>query len=164
MAAGLQVEGLERVLRKVDPKLLAGPLRRFFDRAGITVRNAAAKRAPVDTGRLRASLAYEVDPAPLPLWAKVGTNVEYAPYMEFGTGVFAEGEGGGRHWPPGEALSAWAGKHGFASGFAAAAAIGKRGGLEPRRYLRGGLEESLAAISGLLDRLLAEIKAAWEAR
>lgn len=42
-----------------------------------------AKRAvPVDTGKLRASLQGEMTG---PTSGQVGTNIEYAPYVEFGT-------------------------------------------------------------------------------
>ena len=41
----------------------------------------AKKKSPIDTGRLRASLTHEVRN----MIGKVGTNVEYAPFVEFGT-------------------------------------------------------------------------------
>lgn len=41
----------------------------------------AKKKAPVDTGNLRASISMEVDG----LEGTVGTNVEYAPFVEYGT-------------------------------------------------------------------------------
>ena len=48
---------------------------------------------PVDTGRLRNSISHQVEGNTV----AVGTNVEYAPYLEFGTGQFAEN--GGRPTP-----------------------------------------------------------------
>jgi hypothetical protein len=39
--------------------------------------NDARLWAPVDTGRLKSSLAKEIDPQPAPLWARIGTNVEH---------------------------------------------------------------------------------------
>lgn len=50
----------------------------------------------VDTGNLRSSIVKAVDNSKLN--GTVSTNVEYAPYIEFGTGRFAEG-GGGRSTP-----------------------------------------------------------------
>lgn len=51
----------------------------------------------VDTGNLRNSIDYEVNEKQLSV--KIGTNVEYAPYLEFGTGEFAEnGEGRKGGW------------------------------------------------------------------
>lgn len=48
---------------------------------------------PVDTGHLRGSIAYSVEGDEV----YIGTNVEYAPYVEFGTGEYAES--GGRKTP-----------------------------------------------------------------
>lgn len=45
--------------------------------------HTAAKKAPVDTGRLKNSISYAVNPADHK--AYIGTNVPYAPYQEFGT-------------------------------------------------------------------------------
>lgn len=49
----------------------------------------------VDTGRLKNSLTHEV--VPDEAMVEVGTNVEYAPYVEYGTGKYADG--GGRTTP-----------------------------------------------------------------
>lgn len=46
------------------------------------VRNRALRLAPVDTGRLRQSVSVQQT---VPLVFRVGTNVEYAPHVEFGT-------------------------------------------------------------------------------
>lgn len=50
--------------------------------AGATIVEAEAKvRAPVDTGQLRNSISYEVGESE----AKIGTIVDYAVYVEYGT-------------------------------------------------------------------------------
>lgn len=58
-----------------------------FDRAlekiGLTAERYAANLCPVDTGRLRNSITSAVDSGEKA--AYIGTNVEYAPYVEFGT-------------------------------------------------------------------------------
>lgn len=54
----------------------------------------AKELCPTDTSRLKNSISHQVDDDTV----YVGTNVEYAPYVEFGTGKFAEG-GGGRPTP-----------------------------------------------------------------
>lgn len=46
---------------------------------------------PVDTGNLRNSMTHQVDMEDKVVY--VGTNVQYAPYVEFGTGLYAD-EGG----------------------------------------------------------------------
>jgi hypothetical protein len=76
MEARLKVIGLRELILKTNPKLLARPLRRFFERAYTRLEGAGKRRAPVDMGRLRNSLTHEVDRHLLPLWAKVGTNVK----------------------------------------------------------------------------------------
>ena len=81
----VHIEGLEEALRKLSPSLYAEPLRRFWLRCSAVVQGRAKERSPVDTGRLRASLVYEVDAATPPLYAKVGSDVFYAPFQEFGT-------------------------------------------------------------------------------
>jgi|SRR5690606_5872219 len=53
------------------------------NQTGLAVTRKAKQRAPVDTGRLRASIQIQIYPNGLT--ADVGTNVEYAPYVEFGT-------------------------------------------------------------------------------
>ncbi len=45
------------------------------------IRNEAVIRCPVDTGRLRASIIVSEEPNKV----IVGTNVKYAPYVEYGT-------------------------------------------------------------------------------
>lgn len=57
--------------------------------SAINIQTGAKRRCAVDTGRLRSSIV--IEPASAPGYAlKVGTKVFYAPYIEWGTGVFAE--------------------------------------------------------------------------
>ena len=55
--------------------------RRGLEAIGLTAERHAKKEAPVDTGRLRNSIAHAVKGDA----AYIGTNVEYAPYVELGT-------------------------------------------------------------------------------
>lgn len=55
-------------------------------RLAIRVQNEARSRAPVDTGRLRSSIqAGQIQRDDLGAFIEVGTNVEYAGFVEFGT-------------------------------------------------------------------------------
>ena len=54
-----------------------------LEEIGLLAENYAAKKCPVDTGNLRGSITYEVDAAGNAVY--IGTNVEYAPYVELGT-------------------------------------------------------------------------------
>lgn len=65
-----------------------------LNKACLVVENEAKRLCPVDTGDLRNSITHEVDDGV----GIVGTNKEYAPYVEFGTGIFAV-EGNGRDTP-----------------------------------------------------------------
>lgn len=50
---------------------------------GLTAERYAKEICPVDTGRLRASISHARDDNA----AYIGTNVEYAPYVELGTSI-----------------------------------------------------------------------------
>ena len=65
-----------------------------LNKACLVVENEAKRLCPVDTGDLRNSITHEVDDDV----GIVGTNKEYAPYVEYGTGIFAV-EGNGRDTP-----------------------------------------------------------------
>lgn len=62
----------------------------------IAIQNSAKLRAPADSGRLRNSIAISFENDGVS--GVVGTNLEYAPYVEFGTGIYAAG-GAGRKTP-----------------------------------------------------------------
>lgn len=76
-------------------KTLREAVRRGLEKIGLAAESYAKKLCPVDTGNLRNSITHKVDekePA-----AYVGTNIEYAPYVELGTG--SENVAGGRPTP-----------------------------------------------------------------
>lgn len=54
-----------------------------LEEIGLLAEGYAAEKCPVDTGNLRASITHEVDTAGNAVY--IGTNVEYAPYVELGT-------------------------------------------------------------------------------
>lgn len=69
---------------------------RGLERCGMQGESYAKDLVPVDTGNLRNSITHEVitsEPSVI-----IGTNNEYAAYVELGTGEYAEG-GGGRPTP-----------------------------------------------------------------
>jgi len=55
-------------------------------RIGSRARDIASTEAPVDTGRLRGSISHMEGRDGSTYWAQIGTNLEYAPYVEYGTG------------------------------------------------------------------------------
>lgn len=54
-------------------------------RAGLAVQSEARKLCPVDTGRLRASIVSVPSKDSRGPYVDVGTNVDYAPFVEYGT-------------------------------------------------------------------------------
>lgn len=146
MPIDIEVTGLletQRKMTQVARDLYGAPMVDAFRQAALLITRDARINAPVDTGRLRSSIVPDVIADETMIQGVVGSNVEYAPHMEFGTGAFGRG---GSHWPPGAALQVWAERHGFSSGYAVAAIIGKRGGLEGRRFLTRAFEANEAAI------------------
>jgi HK97 gp10 family phage protein len=108
--------------------------------ACILVEGQAVALATVQTARLRNSIDHHVDEAELTGY--VGTNVEYAVYVEFGTGEFAE-NGNGRKggWmykdPSGEWFFTW--------------------GQEPKPYLRPAFRKNRSAIEALAKEIFGGI-------
>lgn len=68
-------------LDKVTENLSAG-LYNALQESGEVVRKEAVLNCPVQTGRLRGSITVNVEGNT----AEIGTNVEYAPFVEYGTG------------------------------------------------------------------------------
>lgn len=157
----VQLKGLKETQAKMEQVVrdMSGPLMFNAMRdAALIVTRTAKKLAPVDTGRLRASITPDVVKLPAGgVMGVVGSNLEYAPYMELGTGVFAGNSA--VKMPPPSALELWAQRHGIASGFLVARAIWRRGGLEARKFLERGVTENQEKIRKLLSRVVADIVA-----
>ena len=67
----------------------SGEVARDLQRRALQVDRAAKQLCPVDTGRLRSSITNELGQDGDGLVATIGTNVEYAPYVELGTSKMA---------------------------------------------------------------------------
>ncbi len=77
------------LLKKMDPRTYGPIIRRGMLRSGAVVQRESAIRAKRDTGLLSRSIGVEAqDRSPFPLWVKIGTRLFYAPFQEFGTGLF----------------------------------------------------------------------------
>ena len=66
-------------------------LRESMNKATQLVHGQAKALAPADTGQLRGSIHMQVKDTGKELQGRVYTNVEHAPYVEFGTGVTGNG-------------------------------------------------------------------------
>lgn len=165
-----KVEGLKNLADRLD---YSGPfsnsLGRYVAAAGETVAGTARSFAPVDNGTLRSSITSQYREAEPGLYiATIGTNIKYAPYMEYGTGTQHDHPNWPRnpHTVSPRALLAWATRHlrNNASGltpeslaFLVARAITKAGGLKPRRFLRGAMERLGPGISSGMNRVIERI-------
>lgn len=81
--------GLEEVLAKLDSIGSQEQVEAALGQACALVERSAKEKAPKDTGALRRSITSRVES----LQGIVYTPLEYAPYQEYGTGIFAEGGG-----------------------------------------------------------------------
>ena len=66
--------------------------------ACLLVEKDAKKGCPVDMGQLRASITSEVDWDGGKIIGRIGSNLDYAPYVHQGTGIYAA-DGDGRKTP-----------------------------------------------------------------
>ena len=129
------VDNSKAVKRELERAAIRGLIK-----ASLLVEGQAVLLAPVDTGGLRNSIGFKVDESELV--AYIGTNCEYAIYVEFGTGEFAE-NGNGRKggWvyktPNGEVRFTY--------------------GMPPQPYLRPAFRRNQKAIRDILADCLREL-------
>lgn len=98
-----KVLNLDKILSKLD-NIENIDLQAPLQDACLIVENSAKENCPVDTGELRASIVSHI----VGNTGEVGTNVEYAPYVEYGTGVFAAaGNGRQDRWSYQDAEGNW---------------------------------------------------------
>lgn len=79
------LEALKKVLKEKIEKV-NGNVEKAVVKATLKVEADAKKKVPIDTGRLRSSISNKIEKIRDEITGKVGTNVVYAPYIEFGTG------------------------------------------------------------------------------
>ncbi|MFF8447876.1 HK97-gp10 family putative phage morphogenesis protein [Streptomyces leeuwenhoekii] len=82
--ARIDTRQYERGLRRVFGGM-SEDVRRAVDRTRVDVQNEARRRAPVDTGRLRSSIVSRAETSGRSVGYVVGTNVNYAAAVEYGT-------------------------------------------------------------------------------
>ena len=85
----IEFEGLEEVLEEIESLADTGELEATLGKACALVERSAKELAPKDTGALRRSIASKVEGTE----GIIYTPLEYAPYIEYGTGLFAENGG-----------------------------------------------------------------------
>ena len=85
----IEFEGAEKLIARLDKMSDEAELKKNLETAALLVERSAKQKAPKDTGALRRSITSKVEG----LEGIIYTPLEYAPYIEYGTGLFAEGNG-----------------------------------------------------------------------
>lgn len=89
----IELEGLDEVFDSLDSLVDETKLKKAMQKCCAIVERSAKEKAPKDTGALRRSITSRVDSAGLDIEGVVYTPLEYAVYVEMGTGLFAENGG-----------------------------------------------------------------------
>lgn len=129
--SNITIRGLEEVTKMLEERFSDEKNQERLEKACLLVERTARQKAPKGTRALRDSIAHRVDGEE----GIVYTPLEYAPYVEFGTGLFAEN--GGRQdvpWSYEDEEGHW---H-------------TTSGLEPMPFMRPALDENRSKIIKIL--------------
>jgi HK97 gp10 family phage protein len=96
--AEIKFEGIENIILKFENIADSADVEQAMGKACALVERTAKQKAPKDKGTLRNSITSKIEKEGSNIKGIVFTPLEYAPYVEFGTGLFAE-EGNGRKTP-----------------------------------------------------------------
>lgn len=162
----VDVDADEVIKRLRNDRFVREPLRVALNKVGRMGETDSKRRAPVDFGRLRAAITHQVDDQPMMLSVEIGVigksgDLPYAKYMEYGTGLTHDHPNWPRrvHMVPFGVLNNWGPvRRGLVNGAAVAVSITKRGGLRPRRYLRGMLEDNSSKFIAIIKRAVKEME------
>ena len=86
-------KGMDDVLEAIKDLEDVKSMQASFKKACALVEGSAKKKAPKDNGELSRSITSTVEIKNNEIRGIVYTPLEYAPYVEYGTGLFAEGQG-----------------------------------------------------------------------
>lgn len=93
MSVRVRVEGVQEVLQAINEVGSIDEFKRRLGKACAVVERSAKQKAPKDTGALRRSITSSIYQENDELIGVVFTPLEYAPYVEYGTGLFATNGG-----------------------------------------------------------------------
>lgn len=91
----VQIKGIEDIVMSIENMIGIDSLESSVKKACALVEGDAKENTKKVTGELRRSMDYEVENRGDIIEGTVFNTAEYAPYVEYGTGLFAE-EGNGR--------------------------------------------------------------------
>lgn len=126
----IDINGIQAIEERLDSLVNPAKLTNAISKACALVERAAKQKAPKDTGALRRSITSRIEGAT----GVIFTPLEYAPYIEFGTGLFAEKGGRGDAWSYQDDEGNW---H-------------TTNGQPPQPYLRPALDENREEIKRII--------------
>ena len=95
----VEFEGLDEILESLDKLADTKQLNDTMGQVCALVERDAKQKAPKRSGALRRSIDSKVEVDSNNIKGIVFTPLEYAPYVEYGTGLFAEGGNGRKDVP-----------------------------------------------------------------
>ena len=87
----ITIKNLDKLITKLD-NISSVDAEKYVKSATTFVHGQAKLLAPVDSGRLRNSIHMETSSEKDKVIGRVYTNINYAPYVEFGTGIRGNGK------------------------------------------------------------------------
>ena len=127
----IEFKGMEECLDTLENMIDEEKVKQALTKACLIVERSAKQKAPKGNGDLRRSITHKVED----LVGEVYTPLEYAPYVEYGTGLFAEN--GGRTDVP------WSYKDEEGNWHTTS-------GMQPQPYMRPALDENTEEIKRIL--------------
>lgn len=127
----VKVTGLTELTQKLDSLL---DINDGMKKCCALVERSAKEKVPVQTGELRRSITSKVENNGLEVTGTIYTPLEYAPYIEYGTGLFAEKGGRPTPWYYQDDKGEW---H-------------TTSGQPPQPYMRPALDENRTTILEIL--------------
>lgn len=94
----IEITGIDEVIAALEELSNTEGVKRAIGKACTIIERAAKQKAPKDSGELRRSIQSEVNETGDSIKGTIFSPLEYAPYVEFGTGLFAE-KGGRKDVP-----------------------------------------------------------------
>lgn len=89
----VEIKGYNELLAKFNKLAELKGVESGMQKSCALVERAAKQKAPKDTGELKRSISSRVINEGQAIIGEIFTQLEYAPYIEYGTGLFAESGG-----------------------------------------------------------------------
>lgn len=135
----VEIEGMDKILADLEKLANAEGIENAVEKSCALVEASAKRKAPKGSGALRRSIESKVENKDTEIEGTIFTPLEYAPYIEFGTGLYAE-KGGRKDVP-------WKYKADNGKWYTTS-------GQKPQPYLRPALKENTKKIINMIKGAL----------